>query len=320
MLLGRDKQTDERVSVFVLDKRLLGNGRKFLLTRRDAGIIRSTQTHKSILRVIDVFETTRVVHMVTELTTGGSLQSFLLGNLPLSDVVVKRIAQDLLGALAHLHRLGMVHGSVCAENAVIARRKTGDEATPELGVKLCVFGLASYKHEGDLDGSGLGCRSRETQGRAPEVVCFQQRSSASDVFECGTMIFTLLTGVAAFGGRTEAEYLSRVSLGASGPAWARLPHDAYDLLHGMLQDEPARRPAANECLAHGWFARADAEVGDGGRCEADGGDRKEGDGAHTKTDSACGQDASELARFASDPKTVIVDFDAKSGKSGSRSD
>lgn len=293
VVLGRDKATDEGVSVFMLDKRLMTNRSKYLMARRDAGMIRSTQTHESVLSVIDVFETSRAIHVVTELVTGGCLQTLLETNLPLAPMIVRGIAQDLLEALTHLHGLGIIHGNIEAQNIVAIRKKVGET---HLRVKLCVFGLANHLYEDDYN--GFEWVIRQAIGRAPEVVCFQQRSSASDVFECGVLIFTLLTGLTPFAGRTDTEYLSNVSLGPCGPVWATLGGEVRGLLCGMLQDDPKQRPTAKECLKHEWLAQGDE-------------DESQRAMSANVTFNTREKIEAEFARVASDPKSVIVDFETK---------
>lgn len=305
MLLGRDRGTGERVTVFVMDKRLVSDGRRYLLSHRDSGIIRRTQTHDRTLSVIDVFESTHVFHVVTEAIPGQSLHDLTRNSPPLPPGTVRAVAQDVLGALAHLHAAGIVHGSVDA-HSVLAGRWGGMGGA---SVKLLVFGVARYKHEGDVEGYTRG--SRHVEGRAPEVVCFQQRSEASDVFECAVLVFHLFTGRMPFPARTDSDYLSKVSLGPDGPAWRELPAPLRGLLRDMLRDDPALRPAAAECLTHDWFVRS-ANVGDGqagAACSVAGGNV--GDGGALAREFAWAVSGANVARVGSDPKSVMVDMEAK---------
>lgn len=302
--LARDKVTSERVSVFKQDKSLLSSGSKELLSRRDARIIRGTQTHPRTLSVIDVFETSSHVNVVTELVNGGTLQSLVETNLPLAVGDVAKIGHGVLDALGHLHELGIVHGAVDAHHVLIARRPS----VGEFCVKLAVFGIATHIHEGDVEGFTL--RSRRVQGRAPEVVCFQQRSAASDVFECGVLMFKLMTGIMPFPAQTDTEYLSKVSLGPSGVAWTTIPHDLQALLRNMLRDDPGQRPTAIECLKNSCFGKQSESLSIAMRKMVDTDEEVEGDcysgGDSQRTLMTWHDDNLELARVESDPKSVMV--------------
>ena len=95
--------------------------------------------------------------------------------------------------------------------------------------------------------------------RAPEVVCFQLRSPAADIFAAAVLIHRLLTGVPPFQAQEEEDFLSAVSHGPSGPAWDSLPSIIHPLLCAMLREKKEDRPSARACLRHAWFVQSHSE-------------------------------------------------------------
>lgn len=281
IVLGMDKTNGDRVAVFIHDKSKIHASTRVALSKRDSRIIRASQTHESTLSLIDVFETTNTVYTVTTLVTGGTLHNVLTSLRKCTLQHVRPIATSLLNAVAHLHKHGIVHGSVDAHHVLC----TAPFPSP---VQLIVFGTAALQGEED----GVRSRGKRGSGRAPEVVCFHSVTHASDIFSTGALIFKLLAGQQPFIGGNDAEYLSEVSLGAVGPLWQGLGQ-ARELLASMLAENPENRPSATQCLQHAWF--------DDGRL----------DDAPSSVRVVNSDGVADLTRVGSDPKTVIVDFETK---------
>lgn len=73
---------DTRVSVFAHCKDKLTTAARLAISKRDNRVLRATQQHEALLRVIDVFETSDTAYIVTELVTGGSLDDLLFNRSP----------------------------------------------------------------------------------------------------------------------------------------------------------------------------------------------------------------------------------------------
>lgn len=348
IFLGYDKCTDDQVAILIQEKDTLRDSALNALRRRDPRMIRATQTHPSILRIVDVFETTNTVHTVTELVTGGTLREVVLAHSALSALadgssagaghsragcrdagtngvgveclstqLAKQVVSDVLSALAHLHARRIVHGHL--DDDMILCRHTRLPSP----VKLVVFGVATAlpsstfspfpdSGSGNVSGSrgvgGSGSRggggvdggggepSERRMQLAPEVVCFRQRDSASDVFAAGVLAFRLLTGAPPFDGHNISDYLADVSNAKYSAAWEHVG-GARPLLERMLKDDGEKRPSVEVCLRHTWFA------GCTGR-------------EHDRRGRRWTHDPSEMDRRRSDPKSVITEFDSGDSADG----
>jgi eukaryotic-like serine/threonine-protein kinase len=152
-------------------------------------------THPNIVSVVDFGEDDQFgAYMVMELVEGESL--IAPGTLPMS---VKR-AIDVLGqcadALDHIHKRGIIHGDVKAENIMLT-----DEPTSKSGgnrrrrlVRLLDFGLARRDHVEEEGVSG------SPHYLAPERAAGGPASVSSDVYALGVLGYLLLTGTLPFEG------------------------------------------------------------------------------------------------------------------------
>lgn len=272
--LGRDKRTEQPVAILAQEKTKLPLDRVVLLSKRDRNVIRATQDHNNIVAVLDIFESTKQFYTIFELVSGGTIHEALLRE-KISEDIARQITRDILRALCHLHSHGIVHGAVAAKNILCTRRRFPCD------VKLMTYGKAMAMRDEAL----LTKTVVDFSSSAPEVVCFHNRTAASDVFSLGVLLFRLLSGSEPFTATHESTYLSRVSRGAQldDQQWQNVSLSAKQLVLDMLADQPASRPTAEQCLDCAWFRQSISDV-----------DAGDGDG---------------LPRCPSDPKTVIVDFD-----------
>lgn len=236
-----------------------------LYTKRDLSVVSASQSHSNLVRVEDLFESTQRFYVVTELISGGLL-STKLGLKPIAPHVARPILTNILQALAHLHSLDIVHGAVDATHIMCTKRQL------PCSVKLITYGSAVARRDARLLGEA-GCNA------APEVVCFERRTPASDVFGAGVLLHQLLTGQNPFPAHHEAEYLSRVSKGVDAE---RFDKGVGELLSAMLRDDASARPTAMDCLDFAWFVKGVREL-----------------------DAGC----DGFERAESDPKTVIMEFE-----------
>lgn len=257
---------ERAVAIVAEEKNALPLHKMLLYTKRDLSVVSASQSHPSLVRVEDLFESTKRFYIVTELVSGGLL-STKLERKPLASHIVRVVLADILQALGHLHSLDIVHGAVDSTHIVCTTRRLPCK------VKLITYGSAVARRDARL----LGEAGRNS---APEVVCFERRTPASDVFGAGVLLYQLLTGRDPFPAHHEAEYLTCVSKGVDTKGFEE---GLGQVLKAMLADDASGRPTALECLEFLWFAEGVGEL-----------------------DAGC--DAFE--RMESDPKTVIMELES----------
>ena len=154
------------------------------------------------------------------------------------------IGLGILAALSALHARGIVHRDLKPSNVFL---------TPH-GVKLLDFGLARPEPERSL-GSATGLtRTGIVMGTprymAPEQVTGEPVDARSDLFAAGAILFEMLAGRPAFGGRTVVEIL-HATLYEQPPALTGSPAVAAvdRVIRRALAKRPADRPASADAMA-----------------------------------------------------------------------
>lgn len=168
----------------------------------------------------------------TELVRGAPLSELLAehGSFPAEEV--RGIGLDLCHALAAVHRHGLVHGDVKAEN--VMREVSGR-------IVLMDFGAA---REFELANSTVV--SGTLRYLAPEVLRGAAPSPASDIYALGVLLFRLasgsfpyasgdLNGLISEQDRGDRQRLSKLKKG--------LPADLVRAIESAIDIDPAKRPA-----------------------------------------------------------------------------
>lgn len=162
--------------------------------------------------------------------------------LVLSLKVALSIARDAARGLSFAHSfreesLGVdhiVHGDVSPENLLVSY---------DGPAKVTDFGIAKIVGGATLTGT------EATRGKfgylAPELLEGQKGDTRCDVFAFGATLFRLLTGTAAFAGKTEAELVRAVltSQPLRASSLIDLPPAIDDWIARALAKDPSERPA-----------------------------------------------------------------------------
>ena len=206
--------------------------------RREAAAI-ARLSHPSLVRVIEVGESEGRAYLVMELAEGETLDA-RLARAPLDAAQTVALAVAIGGALAEVHRFGLVHRDIKPENIVV------DAA----GVaRLIDFGLVAEANDSDaIVGSAWYS--------APEQVGVLKRpvGAPADLYSLGATLFECLAGAPPLGRGSDADLLHRIAtepapdLGELCPGCrpalaaiiARLlckdPDDRYQSARGLLAD------------------------------------------------------------------------------------
>lgn len=145
--------------------------------------------------------------LVLDYCEGGTLRYLIENEVPLSVLEILNFISDILQALDHAHRQGIVHCDIKPENVLLTITPGGWQA------RISDFGIARLSlegKEGELGNSGSPAYM------APERF-YHQYSAASDLYAVGIILYELLTGQRPFSG-TPSELM-----GAHLNQWPALP-------------------------------------------------------------------------------------------------
>jgi eukaryotic-like serine/threonine-protein kinase len=199
--------------------------------------------HPNVCQIYEISEDRGELFIAMELLDGESLSERLRRG-PLSVADALPIEFGILAALAALHARGIVHRDLKPSNVFL---------TPH-SVKVLDFGLARPEPDPSLHtatsltdkGAVLGTPSY----MAPEQVTSGVVDSRCDLFAAGAILFELLAGRRAFGGRTAVDILHATlheqPPALTGPAAVT----AVDrVIRRALAKRPEERPASADAMA-----------------------------------------------------------------------
>ncbi|MFG2354624.1 serine/threonine-protein kinase [Streptomyces sp. NPDC048521] len=192
--------------------------------------------HPAVVNVYDVAVVDGRPWIVMELVHGRSLGD-ALGEGTLGAREAARIGLEVLGALEAAHTAGVLHRDVKPDNVLLGRYDR---------VVLTDFGIAQI--EGDTRLTDTGGFVGSPEYIAPERVLGQRPGPASDLWSLGVVLYTATEGVSPFRrSNTPATLQSVLNATPAPPASASGP--LAEVINGLLQKDPAHRPAVDRVRA-----------------------------------------------------------------------
>lgn len=200
--------------------------------------------HPGIVKATD-YGTTGDGHLflVMEFLNGKDLRKILTRHrfLTVSDALC--VVQDVLEALAHAHREGVIHRDIKPENILLIERGHATET------KLVDFGIARIVTDPRRLTAGRFIGT--CQYAAPEQCTGGALTEKTDLYSVGCVLFELITGRRLFPGPTAGEYV------AQHVAWdpprlssmVSVPPALDELVASAVSKDPGDRPASAL-----WFA------------------------------------------------------------------
>ena len=165
---------------------------RFLRESRLAGSL----NHPNIVTVYEYFEDAGTPYIAMELVEGGSLRP-LIGELSLPRVA--RVLEDVLAAVGHAGKAGIVHRDIKPENTLI---------TKDGRVKVADFGIAKGAAASGQQGlTSEGMTVGTPEYMSPEQALGKDVTPQSDLYSIGCMTYEMLTGRLPFSGDTQGALL-----------------------------------------------------------------------------------------------------------------
>ncbi len=199
--------------------------------------------HPNICQIYEIGEDNGQLFIAMELLEGEVL-SDLLRRGPLSAAQTVPIGLGILAALSALHSRGIVHRDLKPSNVFLTAH----------GVKLLDFGLARPELEESLNTVTGVTRAGLVLGTprymAPEQAAGGLVDARSDLFAAGAILFEMLAGRPAFGGRSAIEILHATRY-EHPPALTGSPAVAAvdRVIRRAMTKRPDERPASADAMA-----------------------------------------------------------------------
>lgn len=231
---------DERNGLDVALKIIPREGKAAARAEREALAARRLR-HDRCVRAYDVGHDPSHVYIAYEYVPGRTLREAIRAG-ALTDRDAVEVAAQVLDALAHAHRAGIVHRDVKPANILVEDRD-------ELAVRLLDFGLAQFDGADTL--TAVGDVPGTLAYIAPERLAGGDATPESDVWSVGVLLWEILTDRHPFWGVPIQEVARSIEAGAPPLATERrgLPRRLVAAVDAALALDPAARPTASDLAA-----------------------------------------------------------------------
>jgi len=245
---ARDKVTRQMYAIKTIRKSKIS---RLESLRREIEILQ-TVDHPNIIKLVDVYEDEKFLHLVTELCTGGEMFDRIIAKTKseeghYSEADAATIMRKILDAIDYIHTVhNICHRDLKPENFLFMTQ--ADDAE----LKIIDFGLSRFEDEQKYMTTRVGT----PYYIAPEVLS-RMYDKSCDLWSCGVIMYILLCGYPPFYGDTDAEIFASVrkaEFNFPSPEWDEISDSAKALIQSLLSKIPKHRPSAAEALNHEWFA------------------------------------------------------------------
>ncbi|KAJ5076889.1 serine/threonine-protein kinase brsk2-like protein [Anaeramoeba ignava] len=238
--LGTHKQTGEEVAIKILSKKKMKtNGSYAKKIAREIAILRLLD-HPHVLKLYDVFETSKNLYLIMEHLNYGDLFGYLSKRSSLTNEEALSFFQQIIWGLDYCHNHFVCHRDLKPENLLLS---------DNYNVKIADFGLARMTCENNLLKTSCG----SPHYISPEIakgMLYEGRSS--DVWSCGIILYVLLSGNLPFTDINIQRLLEKITIGKfTTPSF--FTFEQKDLINKMLTVDPQKRITIPEIKKHPWF-------------------------------------------------------------------
>src|SRR4051812_34380746 len=145
-------------------------------------------THPNIVSIFDRSEWEGTPYIAMELVDGQTLKELVVERGPLPPEIAVGLTEQILRALGHAHRRGIVHRDVKPQNVIL---------DAEGQAKVADFGIARAGHS---EMTEAGAMVGTVQSLSPEQAQGLPVDRRSDLYSAGIVLYELLTGHVPFDG------------------------------------------------------------------------------------------------------------------------
>jgi 5'-AMP-activated protein kinase catalytic alpha subunit len=232
--------TGEKVAVKILKKAKLSTEEDVNRLAREVNILKKLR-HNNLIQLYEIIESPEEINLVTEFVEGGELFHYIVENERIREKEASLFLLQILAGVEYLHRLGVVHRDLKAENILLDQRRT---------IKIIDFGLSNTYKPGEKVTTACGSPCYA----APEMIkSLPYNGLEVDIWSCGVIMFAMICGYLPFEDNNDTKKLYRKIMNGEFDIPEFVSPFARDLLKRMLTVDPARRYRLDEIRAHSWF-------------------------------------------------------------------
>mmetsp|Transcript_51321 Transcript_51321/g.111372 ORF Transcript_51321/g.111372 Transcript_51321/m.111372 type:complete len:666 (+) Transcript_51321:24-2021(+) len=219
---------------------------KFSVLRKEIEIGKMVD-HPNIIKLYEIFEDKKSIHLVMEICTGGELFDRVGdGGMPESRAAVAM--QQLMRAVCYLHNHKICHRDLKAQNILIS----GTGHALESSLRITDFGLSCTFAPNTMMTAVVGTASH----MAPQVL-EKSYDMACDLWSCGVILYHILSGRLPFGSGSREVVMARVRKAqfTFRREFVDRSDESMQLISSLLAYDVRVRCTTIQALAHPWMKK-----------------------------------------------------------------
>ncbi|XP_077286179.1 serine/threonine-protein kinase grp isoform X2 [Arctopsyche grandis] len=218
-----------------------------LSVKKETAIQRSLR-HPNVLQYYGKRSHANFEYIFLEYCSGGELFDRIEPDLGMAVKDARRYFRQLLSGVEYLHSRGVAHRDIKPENLLLDQYDN---------IKISDFGMATMFRFKGVERL-LDRRCGTLPYVAPEVLKEPYRASPADLWSCGIVLVTMLSGVLPWDQpsskcKNYEDWCIGGVLGSNGP-WKTMTAGVLGLLTGILADDPQNRSALERVQSHPWMS------------------------------------------------------------------
>ncbi|KAG2735844.1 hypothetical protein G9P44_002058 [Scheffersomyces stipitis] len=198
----KNKFTGSHYAAKMYKKRMV-HGLEMMLQNEFQVLKRISRSHRNILALVDYFETSDKLYLITDIALGGELfDRIVKSNRGMVEPEIKEITTTIVSTVEYLHSCNIVHRDLKTENILFQSRDTSNGSD----ILLADFGLARILQTGEK----LYDRSGTLSYMAPEMINRVGYTKSVDVWAIGVIVYFMSCGYFPFDCETDQETMEAI--------------------------------------------------------------------------------------------------------------
>lgn len=243
--LGLHKLTGKHVAIKTFEKSYMKDDFSRKKVFQEVYILKKIH-HSNIIRLLEVFESSKHFFIVMEYAGAGDLLHYVKKKRRLPENEARFIFKQVLYGLGHCHCRSVLHRDIKLDNVLLDNEK---------GIKLCDFGVSKIikKHQFIREQCGTPAYI------APEIIADEgYEGFFADLWSLGVVLYAMLCGTVPFKAPNMKELHVLIKKG-DYKFPVEISEESKDLIRKLLVLNPPDRMSIPEILAHPWVKEDDEE-------------------------------------------------------------